>query len=429
MSAVAPGTAAASVEPVVEPVIEPDVDVDVDVDVVVIGAGPVGATLALLLTRLGHRVEIWESRHEPSSGPGASAVESAHETTLAPAGIWGRMALHPMQSVAVTLRAGAAPLRLAPPSPFVKFEQQQFRAASWAALDACANLSFRRGLRLLAFEEGRPGTVEVIGCLQPPGGEAHDRHGTAGGKVTTTARWVVGCDGPASLVRQQLGASFDEVAPAQPWLFAEGTARRHDLEVNHIVADPTRPGTWFAIPGERVRLEALLRPDERDPERLRRLAETLVDEWIGEPVQLDRVEAIAMHARIASHWQRGGVFIAGDAAHQLPFYLGRGLGLGLSDAAALAWRITAARSGDGGPLGQYSQDRSAEANEQLANTLSLGALAYTFDLEAARARDAFLADNDVTDVLQLAHSSHRDLAALSAALGRAAVPGRDLALR
>lgn len=372
------------------------------VDVVVVGAGPVGATLGLLLSRVGWRVEVWDENTAPSTGPGASAVESVHRATLEPAGIWDRMQTREVETISVTLRHGLAPMFLQPPSPFVKFDQEQFRAASWEALRGDRSLTFRPGVRFVGASNCSDGSVNVGGVSTTSPKSSHH----------IAAKWVVGCDGPASRVREHIGGDPATIAPSQPWLFAEGFSARDDCATNHIVADPTRPGTWFAIPGGRVRIEALLHNDERDQETVAELASQLVRDWVGGDVRLDRVQRIGMHARVANRWQRGHLLIAGDAAHQLPFYLGRGLGLGLSDAAALAWRLSAALHGDDEPLRAYQDDRASEAHEQLKNTLSLGALAYTFDEEAAAQRDAFLQANDVKDILALAASSHTDLAAL-----------------
>ena len=378
-----------------------------DPDVVVVGAGPVGVVTAVLLAKLGVSVELWEQAEAPSTAPGAAITDAAQSATLGPAGIWQHLELHPLDHLEVTLADGHQKIDLAPPGKAVKFDQQLFRSLTWDAARTTAGLRFRTGVRVVEVIEESANQIRVVGQ-------------TAHGRIESSTSWLVGCDGARSMVRRAIGASFDDIVVPQPWVVAEGVGLVGAISTNHIRATPQRPGTWFGLPGGRVRLEAALRPDRREEqskEFVFHLATTLMNTWVGAGITLERVAPVLLSSRIASTWRRGRIVLAGDAAHTIPFYLGRGVGLGLTDAAALVVGLPAALEGDENALAAYEQDRTADAREQLRNTLLVGDLAYTFDVEAATARDLFLQEHSVGDLLQIATTSTRELDALAELFG------------
>jgi hypothetical protein len=92
---------------------------------------------------------------------------------------------------------------------------------------------------------------------------------------------------------------------------------------------------------------------------------------------------------VAQTWRSGRVLLAGDAAHQMPPFLGQGMCSGIRDAHNLAWKLDLilAGNGDGGLLGTYEQERSAHVRVIVEKAVALGRVQTVRDKDAARRRD------------------------------------------
>jgi 3-(3-hydroxy-phenyl)propionate hydroxylase len=97
--------------------------------------------------------------------------------------------------------------------------------------------------------------------------------------------------------------------------------------------EPARPCTYVIGPGNHRRWEISLLPGE-DPAWMATEAGawSVLQRWIGpEDATLWRQASYRFHALVAREWRRGRVFIAGDAAHQQPPFLGQGMCQGVRD--------------------------------------------------------------------------------------------------
>jgi 3-(3-hydroxy-phenyl)propionate hydroxylase len=119
--------------------------------------------------------------------------------------------------------------------------------------------------------------------------------------------------------------------------------------------------------------------------------------WSIDPAKsvIERAVVYTFHSALSSRWRRDRLLLAGDAAHQMPPFLGQGLGSGLRDAANLAWKLNAAVRG-GAPdtlLDTYEIERSENVRAFIELAVELGGVIQTTDPERARARDQELIAN------------------------------------
>jgi 3-(3-hydroxy-phenyl)propionate hydroxylase len=114
--------------------------------------------------------------------------------------------------------------------------------------------------------------------------------------------------------------------------------------------------------------------------------------WFG----ADSQSSYRFHALVAERWREGRVFLAGDAAHMQPPFLGQGMCQGVRDVANLAWKLTSVLSGSvqGAAaerlLDSYGQERKAHVRELTSRIKGVGAVICERDVAKARARDARL---------------------------------------
>ena len=342
-------------------------------DVAVVGLGPVGAALAACLGGRGLRVLAVEKETAPHALPRAAHLDGHALRVLAEAGV--EVAGRPLDGFDLVDRHGRLLLRgrpaEAPPAGFpagLLVHQPTVERALRQRLDALPGVAVRLGHEVTQVRE-TAGAVEVAGAGPD-------------GPFQETAAFVVGCDGARSLVREAVGAALAGSGFEQAWLVvdvvlrdaAAGRALPHRLLQ---IADPARPTTYVPFADPRRRWEFKLGPDDdaeaiRQPIAVRALLAPHVD---PDAVEVERAAVYTFHDLVASRWRRGRLVLAGDAAHQMPPFLGQGLGAGLRDVRALVPRL--AEVLDGAPLDRldaYEAERRPHVEATIRQAVRLGRL-------------------------------------------------------
>ena len=211
------------------------------------------------------------------------------------------------------------------------FNQPDLEAQLFARVEASENLSLLWGHAVVdAGQDAEDAWVEI----EPADGGARQR----------LARYVVGCDGANSTVRDLLGVTFDDRGFFYDWLVVD--VALHEPRVfdppNLQVCDPIRPTTVVSGGPGRRRWEFMCLPDETletlDEEAA---AWAFLEPWDVRPdnATMVRHAGYRFRARWATRWHEGRIFLAGDAAHQTPPFAGQGMCAGLRDAANLVWKL------------------------------------------------------------------------------------------
>ena len=198
---------------------------------------------------------------------------------------------------------------------------------------------------------------------------------------TVTGRWVIGADGASSGVRKTLGIELEDQGFDELWVVVDTTLIDPDLPlprncVQHC--DPARVVTFVPGHGARRRWEFQLLPGEAHEAMgdTARVAELLLPWGTPEQLQIDRVAVYRFHATVAERFRVGDVFLAGDAAHQMPPFNGQGMCSGMRDADNLAWKLAAVAAGqaDDRLLDTYEAERRPHARGQVAHSADAGRL-------------------------------------------------------
>lgn len=211
------------------------------------------------------------------------------------------------------------------------------------------------------------------------------------------ARYVVGCDGARSLVRQAIGSRHVDLGLHQPWLVVDLLCDRESRRVKALpdytvqLCDPARPMTVVNVGGERRRWEIMLMPGD-DPARLADpdIFWPMMAHWLGpDDARLERAAVYTFHSVVQQGWRKGRLLLAGDACHQTPPFLGQGMCAGMRDAANLAWKLAAIVK-DGASeslLDTYESERLPHVRTFIDLAVKLGAVLQETDRAAAAARD------------------------------------------
>jgi 3-(3-hydroxy-phenyl)propionate hydroxylase len=201
----------------------------------------------------------------------------------------------------------------------------------------------------------------------------------AGVQHEVRCNYLVGADGASSKVRHLIGQDFQGTTYSEDWLIVDA-GQREGKAIDHIefICDPRRPAPHMPAPGGRERWEFMLQPGEQaaqmeQPEQLA----ALLKRWIKpEELHVERQAVYRFHARCCDSFHNGRVFLAGDAAHITPPFVGQGLVAGLRDAANLCWKLAWVSKGRASPaiLDSYDTERRPHARKMIAMAKQMGHL-------------------------------------------------------
>ncbi|MCF2533249.1 bifunctional 3-(3-hydroxy-phenyl)propionate/3-hydroxycinnamic acid hydroxylase MhpA [Yinghuangia soli] len=379
-------------------------DRDVDADVAVVGAGPVGQALAILLAQSGHRVTVLERRPEPYRLPRAVHFDDEIARAFAGMGIGPELAR-------ITETADAYDWRNADGATLLHFDWGGLGPGAWPTANmfgqpeleavlaeraAALGVTVRRGCQVVGIsEEHAPDGDADRGHVRLTLQSAGLPDGPAPG--TLTARYVVGCDGANSFVRDHLGGTVTDLGFQYDWLIVDVVPHepRPWHPTNLQLCDPARPTTMVSGGPGRRRWEFMRLPHETTADLdTPEAAWRLLAPWDVTPdtATLERHTVYTFAARWAECWRSGRVLIAGDAAHLMPPFAGQGMCSGIRDAANLAWKLDLVLTGRAAEalLDTYTSERAAHVRNAIAISVELGNVICLADPAAAALRDEYL---------------------------------------
>ncbi|HEY5877248.1 MAG TPA: bifunctional 3-(3-hydroxy-phenyl)propionate/3-hydroxycinnamic acid hydroxylase, partial [Ilumatobacteraceae bacterium] len=361
-----------------------------DADVAIVGCGPVGNTLAILLAQLGHRVVVLERWPEPYPLP--RAVHFDHEVAR----------VFQAAGIGPALREISEPAdiyewRNAAGTTLLRFGQRGDGSSGWPTSSmfnqpALEALLDGRAAQLPTIDVRRG--VEVNGLAQTP----DDVTVAAADGSAVTARFVVGCDGTNSTVRRLANLGVHDLGFFFDWLIVDVILDEQRVfdPLNLQICDPARPTTAVSGGPGRRRWEFMRLPDETHDElNCVQRAWELLAPWDVHPgnARLERHAVYTFNARYAECWREERVLLAGDAAHQMPPFAGQGMCAGIRDAANLAWKLDLVLRGRAPDalLDTYQLERLPSARQAIEFSMELGNVICVPDPAAAAARDEAMA--------------------------------------
>ncbi len=359
-----------------------------DCDVAVVGCGPTGVVLTTLLAQAGLSVHVCDRLAGVHDVPRALTLDHEVLRLFQQIGVVERVVpfvepYTPSEYLGADGRLIRRLTMVKPPypqgyTPSVVFSQPPVERVLRERAASLPGVTMALGMEMTGFEQDAHGVT----LLHADGRRVR-------------ARYAVACDGGNSTMRQAMGIELEDLDFDEPWLVADvlvnegGLARLPISSVNYC--EPERPCAMLVGPKNHRRWEFSLMPGE-DPAQAATPERTwqLLSRWLA-PADgvLWRQASYRFHALVAKEWRQGRCFVAGDAAHMQPPFLGQGMAQGLRDAANLAWKLVAVLR-DGAPerlLDSYGQERRAHVRELTQRVKQVGALICERDPVKARERD------------------------------------------
>ncbi|MEU7212640.1 bifunctional 3-(3-hydroxy-phenyl)propionate/3-hydroxycinnamic acid hydroxylase [Streptomyces sp. NPDC044989] len=362
-------------------------------DVAVIGYGPTGVTAANLLGAMGLKVVVLERDAEIFTR--ARAISTDEEVMR----IWQRIGL------AERLKRDMLTER---PVDFVDAHGRPFLSA----------LPVPRGhghppqmfIYQPALEQvlrdgvGRYPNVRVLlrhECLrlrQDAEGVELTVVGTADDSVhRLRASYVIAADGGSSLTRAQLNIGYEGRTYEDRWVVIDTKMLKpwpgHDKL--RFRCDPARPAVDCPTPLDHHRWEFPILPGDDEKQLTTEDAVYRLVARYGiarDSIEVLRATVYSHHVRFATRFRAGRVFLAGDAAHAMPPWIGQGMAAGVRDVANLCWKLDAVLRGElpEDVLDSYEAERKPHVREVTKRAVFVGRIITERRLPVARVRDGAL---------------------------------------
>ena len=349
-----------------------EIPIDHRCQVAIVGAGPVGLTIANRLGQSGVNVIVIEKLAALIDYPRAIGIDDEALRTIQSIGLIEEVLPHttPYHAMRFLTPKGRCFADIQPMTDEFgwsrrnAFIQPQIDAALYRGLSRFKNVKvlFSREVHNLA-QDGSGVTLH----LKAPGNT----------EETISADYLIACDGGNSYARRHLGIPFDGKTAPNQWIVLDIANDPLAIPNVYVCADPVRPYVSAALPHAIRRLEFMVMPGETEeqlnqPENMRKLlAKVLPD---PDNVKLIRSRVYNHNARLAGQFRKGRIILAGDAAHIMPVWQGQGYNSGMRDAFNLGWKMALVAQGKAGDalLDTYEVERRDHAKAMIEISVLAG---------------------------------------------------------
>lgn len=358
-------------------------------DVILVGYGPTAAILANLLGSYGWRVDVFERAPAVYDLPRAVHFDGEVMRIFQRLGLAKEIeaATQPVCGMDLLGTGGTLLARyVAPTSPGplgwhegYMFHQPELERTLRNGVDRYPNVHVHLGTEIDSIRMDENGAAV--------------RGASASGAVTSAAKFVVGCCGARSITRHAIQAESTDLGADKAWVVVDVKLLRNPglPGVTVQYCEPERPATYVPSSGNLRRFELMLLPGEVASEMLAPdRIQSILSRWL-QPADYvtERAAVYTFHATVANQWRADSIFLAGDAAHQMPPFLGQGLGSGARDAANLAWKLDLVLRGvaNASLLDTYQAERMPHVRTLIESDLWLSSIIQTTDPDLAQQRD------------------------------------------
>lgn len=340
-------------------------------EILIVGAGPTGLVLALWLAKFGVKVRIIDKTAEPGTTSRALAVQARTLELYQQLDLTQAVITRGHKVPAVNLWVKGEP------AAHLEFENVGAGLTPYPFLHIFPQDEHERLLidRLDAFGVAVERRTELLGFTERDGGIVARLRGSNGHEEDCEARYIAGCDGARSLVRESLRTGFPGGTYRQLFYVADveaaGPTANGELHVDLDEADFL---AVFPLAGQgRARLIGTVR-DERaehsESLKFEDVSSRAIQHLKVEVRKINWFSTYHVHHRVTQHFRQGRAFLAGDAAHIHSPAGGQGMNTGIGDAINLAWKLAAVVHGHAPDalLDSYEAERIVFARRLVATT-------------------------------------------------------------
>jgi 2-polyprenyl-6-methoxyphenol hydroxylase-like FAD-dependent oxidoreductase len=371
-------------------------------DVLIVGGGPVGLAMAVMLGKARHKValfERWPTRYGLPRVGGIDAEMMRIFHSLRMGGHWfddviyaRSYSWHGISGEELQdLRRGRPELEVSGWPGFVTQYQPYLEDELAKIVASLPNAELNRGWEVIEVRQhldhvelrAREMKLAAAGEIVPTG-------------ATRVARglFLVGADGAKSFVRTSVGEPIKDLGFTTRWFHIDSRVNpsgRGKITRPAQYCEPSRPYMCMPMGKSHYRFEFMVMPDDDEAELLKpETAWRFMQPWLKPgDVEIVRHMIYSVACQLARNWRHGRILLAGDSVHQMPPKLGQGMCSGIRDVFNLSWKFDRILRGEAGLslLDTYTEERLPHVRDLIELSAHHTQLVCEIDPERARARD------------------------------------------
>lgn len=340
--------------------------------VAILGAGPVGLTIANYLSKQGISVIVVEQLDSLIDYPRAIGIDDESLRTIQSLGLIEQVLPHTTPNHAMRF--------LTPKGHCFADIQPMTREFGWPRRNAFIQPQVDKVLleNLKNYEKTQIlFSRDLTKFSQDADGVTLNIQTADQQSEVIQAQYLIACDGGNSIVRRTLNIGFDGKTAPNQWIVID--LENDPLATPHVYlcCDPVRPYVSAALPHGIRRFEFMVMPGETQeelskPENINKLLTKVLPNT--ENIEVIRQRVYTHNARIADKFRVDRILLAGDAAHIMPVWQGQGYNSGMRDAFNLAWKIALVVEGKSGSelLDSYQIERKDHAKAMIDLSVMAG---------------------------------------------------------
>ncbi len=344
-------------------------------DVIIVGLGPTGGTLANLLALNGFSILILEREKDLYALPRAVHFDDEIMRVFQTIGITKKFLKNTIINKGTKFVNSEGKVLLDWPRPKSITENGWYPSYRFHQPDLERNLRYR----LKTFKKVKlMQNTEVI-KIENNKNCVDLLYKSKNKTQKVSSQYVIGCDGARSITREQMGSVLDNLGFTQKWAVVDLILKKNknklpDRTIQY--SNSKRPATYCRNVGKRRRWEFAIQDNENENEILSdKYIWNFLKPWLKpNEAYLERKAIYIFQSAIARKWRKGRIFIAGDAAHLMPPFMGQGMCAGIRDASNLAWKISWCINNkhDEKFLDTYQTERFSNVKEYIETTMRMG---------------------------------------------------------
>lgn len=341
-------------------------------EVAILGAGPVGLTLANYLSKQGVQVTVIEQLDQLIDYPRAIGIDDEALRTIQSLGLVEQVLPHttPNHAMRFLTPKGHCFADIQPLTREFGFSRRN------AFIQPQVDNVLLQGLKQYPKTEVLF-SRQLMEFSQDAQSVTLKMQNKQGQNEVVKAQYLIACDGGNSVVRRTLNIGFDGKTAPNQWIVID--IENDPLATPHIYlcCDPVRPYVSAALPHGIRRFEFMVMPGETQeelskPENINKLLAKVLPNT--QNIEVIRQRVYTHNARIAEKFRVDRILLAGDAAHIMPVWQGQGYNSGMRDAFNLGWKMALVIQGKAGSelLDSYQIERKDHAKAMIDLSVMAG---------------------------------------------------------
>ena len=227
------------------------------------------------------------------------------------------------------------------------------------------------------------------------------------------SKYLIGCDGANSVTRNVMNTKMNNLGFTQKWAVIDLILKKNkknlpDRTIQY--SNPRQPATYCRNVGKRRRWEFAIKKNQSEKKILsEKYIWNFLKPWMKKKeAYIERKTIYTFKSAISRNWIKGRIFIAGDAAHLMPPFMGQGMCAGIRDASNLAWKIVKCLKSrhDKKFLKSYQSERFTNVKEYVETTMRMG--------EFVNAAESI----EITDNISLGSDGTKSMQSIKPMLGK-----------